>query len=84
MRVVQCVAKEIRGQRVRLWLYAPLLSMIDTMAVCLIAYALMNAMRGRCMRLSRRCPCDSCRHGQGKSYLICFLAVCIPIHGIDC
>lgn len=84
MRVVLCAAKGIRGQRVRLRLYTLLLSMIDTMVVCLIACALMNAMRGRCMRLSRRCPCDLCLHVQGKNYLICFLAVCIPIHGIDC
>jgi hypothetical protein len=82
MRVALCVAKEIRGQRVRLKLYAPLLSMIGTMAVCLIACALMNAMRGRCTRLFRRCPCGLCLHGQGKSYLIYCVAVYTQALGI--
>jgi hypothetical protein len=84
MRVALCVAKEIRGQRVRLKLYALWLSMIGTMAVCLIACALMNAMRGRCMHLSRRCPCDSCLHGQGKSCLIYCVAVYTQALGIRC
>jgi hypothetical protein len=82
MRVARCVAKGIRGQRVRLMQCVPLLSMIDTMAVCLIACASMNAMPGRCMRLFHRCPCGSCLHGQGKSYLIYCVAVYTQAHDI--